>query len=204
MHLGGELHYHKLDICNTAHLQELIDSIAAQRSRIDGLLAAAGICQVKDALDYNEEEIREIFGINYTGCFMSAQAVARNMCKYRTPGSLVLVASMSGMIANKGMKSPVYNSTKAAVCQLARNLAQELGPSGIRTNALCPGHIHTPMVQDVFDKDPKVRQLWEGESMLQRIAKPEEFRGVGMFLLSDASSYVNGSNVVVDGGHTAW
>ena len=60
------------------------------------------------------------------------------------------------------------------------------------------------MVQEVFDKNPNTQKLWEGESMLQRIAKPEEFRGVGMFLLSDASSYVNGSNVVIDGGHTAW
>ena len=71
-------------------------------------------------------------------------------------------------------------------------------------NALRLGHMHTPMVQDLFDKDPKIQQLREGESILQRIAKSEEFRGMGMFLLSDASSYVNGSNVVVDDGHTAW
>lgn len=79
------------------------------------------------------------------------------------------------------MKSPVYNSTKAAVCQLARNLAQELGPEGMRVNALNPIHIHTPMFQEIFERDEGIEKLWKQEGMLGRLAKPGEFRGVGVF-----------------------
>lgn len=102
------------------------------------------------------------------------------------------------------MNSPVYNSSKAAVNQLARNLAMEWAKYGIRINSLCPGHVLTPMVEQQFRANPKNRELWHSESMLGRIGKPEEFRGAGVYLLSDASSYQTGSTMVVDGGHTAW
>ena len=116
----------------------------------------------------------------------------------------MLVASMLGFIAKKGLITPVYNSSKAAVIQCARNLAMEWGPKGIRVNALCPGHIVTPMVQKNFDDDPGLREKWEKENFLGRLSKPEEFRGAGLFLLSDASSFMTGNSLVIDGGHTAW
>ena len=80
----------------------------------------------------------------------------------------------------------------------------EWGPKGIRVNALCPGHIVTPMVQKNFDDDPGLREKWEKENFLGRLSKPEEFRGAGLFLLSDASSFMTGNSLVIDGGHTAW
>jgi NAD(P)-dependent dehydrogenase (short-subunit alcohol dehydrogenase family) len=126
------------------------------------------------------------------------------MFNYQQKGSILLVASMSGLIANKGMTSPVYNSSKAAVIQLARNLAMEWGRHGIRVNSLCPGHIVTPMVEEVFQKEPASRAIWEAENMLGRLATPEEFRGAALFALSDASSFMTGSTMLIDGGHTAW
>lgn len=123
---------------------------------------------------------------------------------------MLLVASMSGMIANKGMTSPVYNSSKAAVIQLTRSLAMEWGKvnekgeGGIRVNCLCPGHIITPMVQQVFDEEPESKEVWQAENMMGRLAHPEEFRGAALFLLSDASSFMTGASLVIDGGHTAW
>jgi NAD(P)-dependent dehydrogenase (short-subunit alcohol dehydrogenase family) len=126
------------------------------------------------------------------------------MFHYKCHGSILLVASMSGIIANKGMSSPVYNSSKAAVIQLGRCLAMEWGRHGIRVNSLCLGHIMTPMVQMVFDKTPDVRTTWEAENMLGRLARPEEFRGAALFALSDASTFMTGSTMLIDGGHTAW
>src|SRR5207247_1647796 len=115
--------------------------------------------------------------------------------EYNTPGSVVLVASMSGMVANKGLFSPVYNSSKAAVNQLAKNLAMEWGQQGIRVNSLCPGHILTPMVRQNFEQVPELRETWERESMLCRISDPREFRGAAVFLLSDASTYMTGTSL---------
>jgi len=133
---------------------------------------------------------------NYTGVFLSARACARQMYKYKTQGSICLVASMSGMIANRGFIAPVYNSSKAAVVQLARNLAMEWGriepdgSGGIRVNALSPGHIVTPMVEENFKKGEANRKEWEENNMLGRLSTPEEYKSAGLFLLSRASSYM--------------
>ena len=111
---------------------------------------------------------------------------------------------MSGFVANKGLLSPVYNASKAALVQLGRNLAMEWGKRGMRVNSLCPGHIVTPMVRENIEEDPGLRGMWEEESMLGRLAGPEELKGPGPFLCSPASSYMTGSAMIVDGGHTAW
>ncbi|KJZ71408.1 hypothetical protein HIM_09196 [Hirsutella minnesotensis 3608] len=100
---------------------------------------------------------------------------------------------MSGLVANKGMVSPVYNSSKAALIQLTRSLAMEWGSArkdgspGIRVNAISPGHIMTPMVEKTFVEKPELKELWTNENMMKRLAQPEEFKGAALFLLSKAS-----------------
>ncbi|KAM0665731.1 hypothetical protein ACQRIU_005992 [Beauveria bassiana] len=131
--------------------------------------------------------------------------------KHKTRGaSICMVASMSGLVANKGMRSPVYNSSKAAVIQLARSLAMEWSPlredgsGGIRVNCLSPGHIETPMVLELFAKDPGMKKKWIAENMMGRLATTGELKGAALFLMSSASSFMTGNNLVIDGGHTAW
>ena len=137
-----------------------------------------------------------MLSVNYTGVFLSAQACARQMYKYKTQGAICLIASMSGCIANRGFVAPVYNSSKAAVVQLARNLAMEWGrvqsdgAGGIRVNSLSPGHIVTPMVEENFRRGEANRESWEQNNMLGRLSTPEEYKAAGLFLLSRASSYM--------------
>ncbi|EEQ28988.1 hypothetical protein McanMca71_000957 [Microsporum canis] len=200
----GSLHYHHVDVRDWKHLEDSVSEVAARSGQIDGLVAAAGIQQLKDAVDFTLEDITRMLDINYTGLFMTVQAVARHMLKSGTHGSIVLIASMSGFVANKGLHSATYNSSKAAVIQLGRNLAMEWGSKGIRVNSLCPGHIITPMVEKNFEEVPELKEIWVKESMLGRLARPEEFTGAVVFMLSDASSYMTGSSLVIDGGHTAW
>ncbi|EGC47077.1 oxidoreductase [Histoplasma capsulatum var. duboisii H88] len=200
----GSLHYHHTDVRDTKFLNDIVVKIAGSHHRIDGLVAAAGIQQIMPAIDYTAEDITRIMDVNYTGVFMTAQAVARQMIAYRNHGSIVLIASMSGLIANRGLISPAYNASKAALIQLARSLAMEWGQEGIRVNSLSPGHIVTPMVEKNFDEVPGLDKIWEKENMLGRLARPEEFTGAAIFMLSEASSFMTGSNLVIDGGHTAW
>ncbi|KAL2199492.1 hypothetical protein P885DRAFT_66437 [Corynascus similis CBS 632.67] len=207
---GGALLYRQQDVSDTAHLDSLIEAIAAENRRLDGVVAAAGVQQVTPALDYTPDDVARMLAVNYTGVFMTAQSAARQMFRYKTRGSICLIASMSGLIANKGLLSPVYNSSKAAVIQLARNLAMEWSPihedgsGGIRVNCISPGHILTPMVRKNFEEVPGLRETWEAENMMGRLAETTEFKGAVLFLLSNASSFMTGNNLIIDGGHTAW
>jgi NAD(P)-dependent dehydrogenase (short-subunit alcohol dehydrogenase family) len=184
--------------------------IADMNGRLDGLLAAAGINHVDSAFGHTQADVNEVMSINYTGLFICATEAAKQMMKYLCPGSILLVSSVSGLMANKSMCAPVYNSSKAAVIQLARSLAMEwgqlekTGKKSIRVNCLCPGHVLTAMVEDIFARDPEAKEVWESESMLGRLGRPDEFRGAALFLLSNASSFMTGSALVIDGGHTAW
>jgi len=203
--------YKEQDVQDTSHLDKLVADIAAENGRLDGVVAAAGVQQITPAVDYKPHDVARMMAINYTGVFMTASAAARQMFKYKTRGSIVMIASMSGLIANKGLLSPVYNSSKAGVIQLARNLAMEWSPinkqdgtGGIRVNCISPGHILTPMVLKNFEEVPGLKETWEAENMMGRLAEPKEFKGAVQFLLSPASSFMTGGNLVIDGGHTAW
>lgn len=104
--LDSSLTYHQVDVRDNAELNRIFESIATQSGRMDGLVAAAGINYETPALDYPAEECDRMMSINVTGAFMCAQAAARQMVRLKTPGSIAMVASMSGTIANKGMFSP--------------------------------------------------------------------------------------------------
>lgn len=191
-------------------LDKQIELIAEENGRLDGVVAAAGIQQVTPATQYKPEDVARMMDINFQGVLMTATSAARQMFRYKCRGSMVFVASISGSVANKGLISPVYNSSKAAVQQLSRNLAMEWSPirpdgtGGIRVNCISPGHILTPMVKKNFEEVPGLREKWEGENMMGRIADTHEFKGAALFMLSNASSFMTGSNLVIDGGHTAW
>ncbi|KAL2165410.1 hypothetical protein VTH06DRAFT_708 [Thermothelomyces fergusii] len=205
---GGDgrprLSYHRVDVRDQAALGEIVGGIAEAEGRIDGLIAAAGIQQETPALEYTAEDADRLLGVNVTGVFMTAQAVAREMIKRKQKGSLVLIASMSGTVANRGLICPVYNASKAAVLQLARNLAAEWGEYGIRVNTISPGYIVTAMTAGLFEAVPERRTAWPDANMLKRLSYPEEYRGAAVFLLSDASSFMTGADLRIDGGHCAW
>lgn len=202
--LGSRMSYHRVDVRDQKALGEIVGGIAEKEGRIDGLIAAAGIQQETPALEYTAEDADKMLGVNVTGVFMTAQAVAREMIKRKQKGSLVLIGSMSGTVANRGLICPAYNASKAAVLQLARNLASEWGEHGIRVNTISPGYIVTAMTASLFDAVPERRTAWPDANMLKRLSYPEEYRGAAVFLLSDASSFMTGADLRIDGGHCAW
>ncbi|KAF2089206.1 NAD(P)-binding protein [Saccharata proteae CBS 121410] len=202
--LGTALHYRRIDVRDVVGLNKVISDIAKHHGRLDGLIAAAGIQQETPALEYTQEDANMMFEVNVTGAFMTAQATARQMIELKCEGSIVMIASMSGSVANKGLICPAYNASKAAVIQLARNLASEWGPHGIRVNTISPGYIVTAMVEELFKLYPDRRADWPTQNMLGRLSKPQEYRGAACFLISDASSFMTGADLRMDGGHSAW
>ncbi|KAG4221390.1 hypothetical protein PC116_g30134 [Phytophthora cactorum] len=203
--LGTSLSYHQVDVLEGAEkLHKITEEIVAKEGHIDGLIAAAGIQQETPALDYTAEDSNRMLGVNVTGVLLTAQAVAKHMYQNDTPGSIVLIASMSGTVANRGLICPVYNASKAAVIQLGRNLAMEWGVKNIRVNTISPGYIVTEMVQRLFEKFPDRAVEWPKQNMLNKLSKPEDYRGAAVFLLSDASRFMTGADLRIDGGHAAW
>jgi len=111
-----------------------------------------------------------------------------------------MIASMSAHICNQGLSSIGMNSSKAAICQMARSLACEWGKLGIRVNTLSPGYIASPIPRERYEKDPEALKVIEQQNPMGRISSPEEYRGAVVFMLSDASSFMTGSDLIIDGG----
>jgi NAD(P)-dependent dehydrogenase (short-subunit alcohol dehydrogenase family) len=105
---------------------------------------------------------------------------------------------------SQGLICPAYNASKAGVIQLGRNLASEWGMHNIRVNTISPGYIVTAMVEELFVKYPERKADWPTQNMLGRLSKPAEYRGAAVFLISDASSFMTGADLKIDGGHSAW
>lgn len=228
------MHYRHIDIREVEHLNSIIEEIATTHGRLDGLIAAAGIQQETPALDYTAKDSNAMFEINVTGAFMTAQAAAQQMIRFGKGGSITMIASMSGTVANRVSHHPLhqyvvhqcfifycplnptntnpqqgllcapYNASKAAVLQLGRNLAAEWGLHGIRVNTISPGYIVTSMVEELFIKYPERRSEWPTQNMLGRLSYAEDYKGAAVFLCSDASSFMTGADMRIDGGHSAW
>ncbi|CAI6336083.1 unnamed protein product [Periconia digitata] len=192
--LNTSLHYRRIDVRDAADLNKIVEEIGTKHGRMDGLIAAAGIQQETPALEYTAEDANRMFEVNITGVFMTAQAVAKQMIRFGNGGSMVLIASMSGSVANRGLICSAYNASKAGVIQLARNLAAEWGEHNIRVNTISPGYIVTAMVEALFEQYPDRKESWPKQNMLGRLSKPQEYRGAAVFLLSEASSFMVSSD----------
>ena len=151
------------------------------------------------------DEFRKVMEVNTIGVFITAQAAARVMRDNpKVRGSIILTASMSGTVVNRDQSWVAYNTSKSAVLQLGRNLAAEWGPYNIRVNTLSPGYFRTSLVASQLDADPGMLKRWSDANPMNRIGLPHELRGVVVWLASNASSFCNGSDIIVSGGHTIW
>lgn len=205
MDRGSRLEYVSCDVTNQNRVWTAVEEIGNKEKRVDICVAAAGILMNHiDCLEYPEDEFRKVMDVNTNGVLFTAQAAGRQMRRFGIPGSIVLVASMSGTLTNRGHSWVSYNTSKSACLQMARSMACELGKEGIRVNSLSPGHIFTALTRQYLDKHPTLLDKWSNLNPMGRIGRPDELRGVITWLASDASTFCTGSDILVDGGHHAW
>ncbi|KAI1737235.1 D-arabinitol 2-dehydrogenase [Xylaria scruposa] len=202
-----EVSYRECDITNEETLEKIMDDIDKDAERAGthfyGVIACAGIQQKLLAVDYPQADFERIQRVNVTGTFLTAKHTARILIKNGVRGSIVLIASMSGQIANRGLSCSAYNTSKAAVQQMGRSLAQEWGQYGIRVNTLSPGYIRTAMTDELLATAPDLEKIWMAGALLGRLGAPEDFKAPAIFLLSAGSSFMTGADLRVDGGHCA-
>ncbi len=173
---------------------------ADRLGQVDVLVNNAGTCIHRPALEVTAEEWRLVMDVNVNGVWNCSQAFGRQMVAQRS-GVIVNIGSISAQIVNRPQWQPAYNASKAAVHQLTKSLAAEWAPHGVRVNALAPGYIKTEMAPV---DEPQFRQHWIEDAPMRRYAMPAELGPSVVFLASDASSFMTGSVLVVDGGYTVF
>lgn len=190
--------FQALDVTDWEMTQALVEKILAQHGAVDGLVTSAGISRVGNLQEMTLQEWEQVLQVNLTGTMLSARAVAAHM-KQRKQGSIVSIASINGILGNPS--NLAYCTSKGAVIQMVRSLAADLGPHGVRINAISPGLIHTPMTAGL-DQSPAYNGFVK-QHLLHRAGQAREVGNAVAFLLSDMASFITGTNIPVDGGFSA-
>ncbi len=191
---GGQAQSLLLDMRDSKAMAEALKDIPA-----DILVSAPSINVRKPLLDITDEEFDRVIGLNLKGTFMLLKQVARGMAE-RGRGSIMVFSSIRAEVVEPGQG--VYAATKAGARQMCRALAAELGPKGVRVNLIAPGVVETPLTAPIKSKTDWY-EAYANKSILKRWAQPQEMVGAVVFLASEASSYVTGAIITVDGGWTA-
>jgi NAD(P)-dependent dehydrogenase (short-subunit alcohol dehydrogenase family) len=178
-----------------------VDEGIKRWGKVDIMVANAGIGIDVNAEDMTEDQWDRLMDVNLEGVFFAAQAAARHMIP-RQAGNIVVTSSLSSIVAN-GNPQACYNTSKAGVTMLVRCLAYEWARYNIRINAMSPGFIMTDILGPYLEQFPDEAYAYMIKpAAMNRIGTPDELAGAAVFLASDASSYMTGQNIVLDGGYS--
>ncbi|MGH3656205.1 MAG: SDR family NAD(P)-dependent oxidoreductase [Micromonosporaceae bacterium] len=192
---GGGRHAYQLDVLDSA----AVTSAAAALGPVDVLVFTAATNVRKRLLDYTTAEFDQVVSLNLRASFDLVRGFGAPMAE-RGRGSIIGFSSIRAVAVEPGQG--VYAATKAGLVQLLRTAAAELGPSGVRVNAIAPGVVDTPLTAQIRAQ-PEWSQAYASKSALGRWSRADELAGAVVYLASDASSFVTGSQLFVDGGWTA-
>lgn len=199
---GGEALAVKCDVTKKKEIEEVVKKTVKKWGKIDILVNNAGICQFKPFLELTEEEWDRTLNINLKGYFLCAQAAAKEMAKQKS-GVIVNISSVAMGQQGIGFLNIVhYCASKGGIIGMTEALALEMAPYNIRVNAISPGMIETPMVESV-KQDPKQTKAMLARVPMHRMGQSQEVSNLVLFLVSEESSYMTGSTVVIDGGWLA-
>jgi len=187
------------DVTLQDSVDSLVSAVLEKWDRIDVAVCNAGIVTLNGLDEMPLEEFERIMKVNVSGVFLTAQACARQMIAKGEGGSIIVTASMSASVINTPQKIGHYCASKAAAKQLTKAMAVEFAEHNIRVNCVSPGYIMTELVEPLTD----FHALWKPQIPMRRLGKPEELMGLYLYLASDASSYMTGSDVIIDGGFTS-
>jgi 3-oxoacyl-[acyl-carrier protein] reductase len=191
---GGDALFVKIDVTDRQQVTAMVETVLKTFNRIDILINNAGITADAFLTKMTEEQWDRVINVNLKGVFNCTQAVIPTMVE-QGGGRILNASSVVGLYGNTGQTN--YAASKAGVIGMTKSLAKELGPKGIRVNAVAPGFIVTEMTSKV---PQKVLDIMEGKTPLKRLGKPEDIAKAYLFLSSPDSDFINGAVLSVDGG----
>ncbi|MDQ2666271.1 MAG: glucose 1-dehydrogenase [Gemmatimonadota bacterium] len=201
---GGTASFQQTDVSRRADTERAIDTCVERYGRIDILFCNAGITMPKLLTDTTDGDIERVLAVNLLALMHAARHAIPLMLAQAKGGSILFTASKTGLVAQTD--SPVYCASKGAVVMLAKSLALDYATQGIRVNALCPGIIDTPMLQEFAATRPDPIAAWHSYETAQpmgRLGTAEECAEAALWLVSDEASFITGVALPVDGGFTA-
>ena len=192
---NGEADALELDMTDADSVRKAVESVGT----LDILVSTPSVNVRKPVLEITDDEFDKVIDLNLKGTFRLIRDFGRGMAE-RGSGSIIAFSSIRGQVVEPGQG--IYAATKAGTVQMLRALASEVGPSGVRVNAIAPGVVETPLTAQIKDS-PDWYDSYAAKSILDRWAQPREMVGMVVYLASEASSYVTGAFMLVDGGWTA-
>jgi 2-dehydro-3-deoxy-D-gluconate 5-dehydrogenase len=189
----------KADLAKIASIDKVMNAALETFGKVDILVNNAGMVRRAPALEYSEKDWDDVINLNLKSCFFMAQAAAKDMIK-RKKGKIINIASITFFWG--ATRIPAYAASKAGVAQFTKSLCNELAPHGINVNAVAPGYMATDINKDVRSDPARSSELLS-RIPTGRYGHPDELKGLLVYMASDASDYMNGSTVVIDGGWLA-
>jgi len=192
------------DIATPAEAQRMCDEALSRLGPIDVLVNNVGGRRINVPTEkLPVEEWQRILDLNLTSAFVCCKNIGGAMVERRR-GSVINVASISGMVVNKGIHGRSYETSKAALTAFTKTLAVDWAPYNVRANVIAPGGFLTDPNRRWFAEMPELKNTFESQVPMARLGEPDEIGPLALYLASDASSYMTGAVVVIDGGYTLW
>ncbi len=203
--IGAEAMAVQVDVTNEAQVQAMVKSVVDKWDRLTIGVNNAGIGQWIAAEEMKETDWDRMLDLNLKGVFLCCKAEAQFMLPAGY-GKIVNTASMSGSISNTPQNQAHYNASKAGVLHLTRSLGAEWAPRGVRVNSISPGYTRTQLVQDLLETPvgQKVLPTWMGMTPMARMGEVTDLQGAAVYLSSEASDFMTGADLIIDGGYCAW